>query len=88
MGQQILTSGTGTLLTDTPDYLIVNNATRVRYVPVDPGIVLRLAERDANGRCVDARSTTQWADLPDDRQTWVRIHGGRVTWIIADCPPQ
>ena len=87
-GQSVLTSGSGTVLTTTPDYLIVNNSTRARFMPMDAGVELRLSARDAGGRCVDNSSTTQWTDIPADRQVWIRIHGGRITWILADCPPQ
>lgn len=87
-GPGVLANPTATTINADPNYLIVNNNTRARAMPLDQGIVLRLAARDGNDRCVDARSTTQWADIPADRQTWIRIHGGRVTWILADCPPQ
>jgi hypothetical protein len=86
-GDAVITSGSGTVLTTTPDYVIVNNSTRVRFMPMDADVALRLGARDAAGRCLDSRSTTSWSDIPADRQTWIRIHGGRITWIIADCPP-
>lgn len=86
--QSVIASGTGTLLNNDPQYLIVNNAPRARMMPMDAGISLRLSARDSATRCVDSRSTTQWSDIPPDRQVWIRIHGGRITWIIADCPPQ
>lgn len=87
-GRSLLTSGTGTLLTSDPEYLIVNNNTRARMMPMDANVSLRLSARDAATRCVDSTSTTQWSDIPPDRQVWIRIHGGRITWIIADCPPE
>jgi hypothetical protein len=83
-----LANPTATTITADPNYLIVNNSTRARFMPMDGNVVLRLAERDADGRCMDARTTTQWADIPADRQAWIRIHGGVITWILADCPPQ
>ena len=83
-----LANPTATTINADPNYLIVNNSTRARFMPMASNVVLRLAERGADGRCVDARTTTQWADIPADRQAWVRIHGGVITWILADCPPQ
>ena len=85
--QSVLAGATATTINADPNYLIVNNQTRARSMPMDANVVLRLAERDASGRCIDTRSTTQWADIPSNRQTWIRIHGGHITWIIADCPP-
>ena len=86
--QHVLAGATATTINADPNYLIVNNSTRTRYMPMAQGISLRLAERRADGRCFDSRSTTQWVDIPADRQVWVRIHGGVITWILAGCPPQ
>jgi len=86
--QAMLAGGTGTLLNDDPEYLIVNNQTRARAMPMDTNISLRLSARDSADRCVDSASTDQWSDIPADRQVWIRIHDGRITWIIADCPPR
>jgi len=86
--QSVLAGTTATTINADPNYLIVNNSTRARFMPMAEGISLRLAERGADGRCWDGRSTTQWGDIPSDRQVWVRIHGGVITWILADCPPQ
>jgi hypothetical protein len=81
----VLAEATATIINSDPNYLIVNNNTRARHMPMDSGVVLRLAERTADGRCIDSRATTQWADIPADRQVWVRIHGGAITWILAGC---
>ena len=70
---------------DQPGYVIVNNSTRTRTMPMDAAIALRLGVRDAAGRCVDGTPTTQWADIPADRQVWLRIHNGAVTWVFANC---
>jgi hypothetical protein len=86
--RNVLAGTTATTINADPNYLIVNNSTRARHMAMAEGISLRLAERRADGRCWDSRSTTQWADIPADRQVWVRIHGGLITWILADCPPQ
>jgi hypothetical protein len=76
-----------TVVSAGADYVVVNNNTRSRTVPMDPAIELRVGIRDAGGECVDGRSTTQWTDIPSDRQVWMRIHDGRATWVLADCPP-
>ena len=81
----VLANPNASIVNDDPNYLIVNNSTRTRPMPLDHDIVLRLAERDAAGRCLDSHTTTHWADIPADRQVWVRIHAGRVTWMLADC---
>lgn len=86
--QQTMTSGSAVILNSDPNYLIVNNQTRARAMRMDPSIVLRIGVRDGGGRCVDGTTTTQWSDIPADRQVWVRIHSGRVTWVFADCPPR
>jgi hypothetical protein len=70
-----------------PGYRVVNNSTQVREMPMDEAIQLRLGVRDSAGRCVDGQATTQWSDIPADRQVWVRIHDGAVSWVFADCPP-
>jgi hypothetical protein len=80
-----LPSDSANVVLDAPDYVVVNNSTRSRTMPMDARIVLRLATRDAEGRCVDGRSTQQWADIATDQQVWVRIHQGSVTWIFAEC---
>ena len=80
-----LPSGGATVVAEAPNYVIVNNSTRGRTMPMDQRIVLRLGVHDA-GNCVDGTTTTQWSDIPADRQVWVRIHEGRVTWVFADCP--
>lgn len=76
-----------TVIGGNPGYRVVNNSTQVREMPMDPAIELRLGVRDAAGRCLDGQPTTQWSDIPADRQVWVRIHDGAVTWVFADCPP-
>lgn len=80
-----LPSDGATVVADTPNYVIVNNNTRARTMPMDPAIVLRLGIRDAADNCVDGTPTDQWSDITSDRQAWVRIHQGRVTWVFADC---
>jgi hypothetical protein len=82
-----LPNPSASVVSDAPGYVVVNNNTRSRTVPMDPAIVLRVGVRGAGGECVDGRSTTQWTDVPSDRQVWMRIHGGRATWLLADCPP-
>jgi hypothetical protein len=83
--QQVMSSPSAVILNDDPNYLVVNNSTRARAVPMDASIVLRLGVRNGAGQCVDGTSSTQWGDIPADRQVWVRIHDGRVTWVFADC---
>ena len=86
-GQSTLTANTATMLNSDPEYLIVNNNDQPRAVPIDGRISLRLSTRIADGRCMDTTSTTQWSDIPPDRQVWIRIHNGAVTWVLADCAP-
>jgi hypothetical protein len=80
-----LPSDSAHVVLDAPDYVVVNNSTRSRTMPMDSRIVLRLATRDGAGRCVDGESTQQWTDIAADQQVWVRIHQGAVTWIFAEC---
>ena len=84
-GAAALPNPSSNVVLDQPGYVVVNNSTRARTMPMDAAIVLRLGVRDAAGRCVDGTSTTQWADVPTDRQVWLRIHNGAVTWIFANC---
>jgi hypothetical protein len=77
-----------TIIAGAPGYVVVNNSTRPRTMPMDQDIVLRLGVRDAADNCVDGTTTTQWSAIPADRQVWVRIHQGRVTWVFADCQPR
>lgn len=72
---------------DEPQYVIVNNTTQVRPTPMDPQIKLYLADRNETGECVYSRETGLWDDIPPDRQVWLRIHNGSVTWVFAGCPP-
>lgn len=85
---QAMSAGSAVILNSDPNYLIVNNSTRARAMRMDPSIVLRIGVRNEINQCVDGTTTTQWSDIPTDRQVWIRIHGGRVTWVFADCAPQ
>ena len=80
--QHVISEGTANIVNDEPDYLVVNNNTRVRSAPAAPGIVLRDSS-PVDGECVEnvaAAHTPQPA-----RQAWVRIDGGQVTWILWGC---
>jgi hypothetical protein len=81
-----LPSPGATVVSAAPTYVIVNNNTRSRTMPMDDDIVLRLGVRSGD-QCVDGVATNQWGEIPADRQVWFRIHHGRVTWVFADCPP-
>lgn len=86
LAQQTLSAGSAVMLNSDPNYLIVNNSTRARAMRMDSAIALRIGVRNAANQCIDGTTTTQWTDIPADRQVWVRIHDGRVTWVFADCP--
>ena len=90
--QHVISEGTATIINDEPDYLVVNNNTRVRSAPAAPGIVLRDSS-PVNGECVE--DTAAAHNPQPSRQAWVRIDGGAVTWILWGCgfpampaPPQ
>ena len=79
---------------DRPDYVIVNNNTRARTMPMDVAIVVRLGVRDAADSCVDGTPAAQWSEVTPDRQVWVRIHDGtgdlgvrRVSLVLAGQRP-
>ena len=80
-----LPSDRATVIADRPNYVIVNNNTRSRTMPMDVAIVVRLGVRDAADSCVDGTPAAQWSEVTPDRQVWVRIHAGRVTWVFAEC---
>lgn len=68
-----------------PGYIVVNNSTQTRAMPMDGQIVLRLGVPDPDGRCVDGTTTVLWSDIAPDKQVWIRIHNGVVTWVFAGC---
>jgi len=80
--QHVVSEGTATIINDEPDYLVVNNNTRVRTAPAAPGIVLR-DSAVVEGECVEAPAAGHNPDPA--RQAWVRIDGGQVTWILWGC---
>lgn len=87
-------SGNANIISDEPDYLVINNNDQRRRVPnnaqtVGEGVV------DDDGECFVA----QWTYGPDDghmtgqlgeamvpdAQAWIRVHEGAVTWIVYGC---
>ena len=80
--QHVISEGTATIVNNEPDYLVVNNNTRVRTAPAAPGIVLR-DSAPVNGECVEGAAGVH--NPEPARQAWVRIDGGQVTWILWGC---
>jgi hypothetical protein len=80
--QHVVSEGTANIVNDEPDYLVVNNNTRVRSAPAAPGIVLR-DSLTVDGGCVENIATPH--DPQPARQAWIRIDGGQVTWILWGC---
>jgi hypothetical protein len=80
--QHVIREGTATIVNNEPDYLVVNNNTRVRSAPAAPGIVLRDSS-PVNGECVENLAVPH--NPQPARQAWVRIDGGQVTWILWGC---
>ena len=79
---QVISEGTANIVNNEPDYVVVNNNTRLRSAPAAPGIVLR-DSAVVDGECVE---NTAAAHNPEPaRQAWVRIDGGQVTWILWGC---
>jgi hypothetical protein len=80
--QHVITEGTANIVNDEPDYLVVNNNTRLRSAPAAPGIVLH-DSAPVNGECVE-NAAIPHSPQPA-RQAWIRIDGGQVTWILWGC---
>ena len=80
--QGVLAEGTATILSEDPDFLVVNNNTRVRTVPFAPDVVTSNSMIAADGRCVPAP-----APRPGDDGVvaWVHIIGGQVRYILWGC---
>jgi hypothetical protein len=79
---QVISEGTANIVNNEPDYVVVNNNTRLRAAPAAPGIVLR-DSTTVDGECVVSPTAAHNPDPP--RQAWVRIDAGQVTWILWGC---
>jgi hypothetical protein len=79
---QVISEGTANVVNNEPDYVVVNNNTRLRAAPAAPGILLRDSVV-VDGECVENPTAAHNPDPP--RQAWVRIDGGQVTWILWGC---
>ncbi len=86
--QAVIAQGTANIVSNQPDYLIVNNNDRVRSMPSALAAII-LGKLDANGTCVegDHLSPEQVDQLPAryGHQAWIRIDQGMVTWIFYGC---
>jgi hypothetical protein len=79
---QIVSEGTANIINNEPDYVVVNNNTRLRTAPAAPGMLLRDSSV-VGGECVEDPAA---AHNPEPaRQAWVRIDGGQVTWVLWGC---
>jgi hypothetical protein len=78
----VVSEGTANIVNNEPDYLVVNNNTRLRSAPAAPGIVLRDSS-SINGECVENPAAAH--NPAPARQAWIRIDGGQVTWILWGC---
>jgi hypothetical protein len=81
----ILADGTATIINDDPNYLVVNNNTRLRQAPAAATMELYDYTTDANGACVAG----PYIDGLDHSvfQAWVEIADGEVVTIAWDCVP-
>lgn len=82
----VLQQGTANIINPDPSYLVVNNSTNLRVMPTAPGVVLGDGALTVDGRCV-AGPQTRDHSVASDRQAWVEIAGGSVTWILWGCRP-
>jgi hypothetical protein len=80
--QHVIGEGTANIVNDNPDYLVVNNSTRLRTVPAAPGIVLR-DSAVVDGECLE--NPTAAHNPSPTRQAWVRIVNGEVSWVLWGC---
>jgi hypothetical protein len=81
--QAVLAEGTATILSDDPDFLVVNNNTRVRTMPNAPDVVTSNSMMAADGRCVPAPQTPRPGD--EGVVAWLHIVGGQVRYILWGC---
>jgi hypothetical protein len=82
----VVAAGTATIVNDDPQYLVVNNSTRVRSMPAAYGIQLGDAALTVDGRCINGSQVYDHTAM-SNRQAWVNIYGGAVTWILWGCEP-
>jgi hypothetical protein len=84
--QAVRDEGTANIINDEADYLVVNNATRVRSLPTPPSMVLRESFESADGSCTEATPGSFVEPGPrPDIQAWIRVHEGHVTWVLWGC---
>jgi hypothetical protein len=85
--QAVLADGTSTILNTEPDYLIVNNSTQTRFVP--DGLAAIIVGDASSGDCREGTHLSpEQVDVigPNrQRQAWIRVAGGVVTWIFYGC---
>lgn len=90
--QAVLAEGTANVVSNEPDYLIVNNSDQRRQAPNNLRVVAG-SWLNEEGRCVEGGRA--WAasneghltpeGLMYDTQAWIRVHDGAVTWILWGC---
>jgi len=93
--------GTQNIVSDEPDYLVVNNSTGRRAAPNDLAALIYSGRAAADGRCVPATRTAAPAWQGDGEgtrltphqsqlnrgQAWIRLDDGAVTWVLFGCTP-
>ncbi len=82
----VQSAGTATIINGDPNYLVVNNNTRVRTMPAAANIALGDGTLTADGQCVNGPQVYDHS-AASNRQAWVNIQGGAVTWILWGCEP-
>lgn len=87
--QAMLAGGTATIVDDDPNFLVVNNSTRVRRMPSTATIEV-LGELGNDGRCYEGAHlpggpTVDGVAYNSNTLAWVRIDGGAVTWTFTGC---
>ncbi len=87
--QAVLTEGTVIeVITNEPDYLVVNNSRQVRVMPSGLAAIIT-GDVAADGQCVEGtHHSPEAVDAIAARtgeQAWIRIDGGVVTWIFYGC---
>jgi hypothetical protein len=86
--QAVLAEGTANIISADPEYLIVNNNTRVRTMPSGLAAIIT-GEVGPDGQCVEGtHNSPEAVDLIaglTTKQAWIRIADGVVTWIFYGC---
>ena len=86
--EAVVAEGTANVISDDPDFLVVNNNPQVRTMPSGLAAII-VGELTADGQCVEGTHLSPEAvdeiAARTTQQAWVRVDGGLVTWVFYGC---